>query len=182
MGNDQIRASITKVKEFFGVAASVDGKTVSSVKSEIQLGKSSVKRDLFGHRQRAQLWGSVSDFEESRSNANTVIVGLDTDDEEGLFKCLKGIDRPFLSISADDMNSRNFTKPLGRTMLEPACTILIRTDGLLRAGKERLLRLLKPLQNLFDKFDYDTIRPFSPPYIPAGGWRVLYFHFFCFLV
>ena len=44
----QITNSVRKVMDFFGIAASVDGQTVTEVRSQNQIGKASGKRDVFG--------------------------------------------------------------------------------------------------------------------------------------
>ena len=143
----QITNSVRKVMDFFGIAASVDGQTVTEVRSQNQIGKASGKRDVFGQKSHSQLWRSVNNFEETRYAACAVIVGINDENVETSLKC---IDRPFLLIPSNDLNSKNFTKQLGRIMLESSFIIIIRTGGLERSGSQRLLRFLKNIKDLFD--------------------------------
>ena len=134
IGKDQIFSAVKKVRDFFGIAASVDGKKVETVrKSNNQMGKASGKRDLQGLRSRSNLSSCFIQYEETRHNAHSLIVGLAIEDQN-LDKNLKGIDTPFLIISVEDLNSKNFANQLGRTMLEPSCTIFIKTASLERCG------------------------------------------------
>ena len=143
----KISNAIKEVMDFFGIAKSVDGKVAAKVKSVNVMGKASGKRDMLGHRSHSQLWSSIKKFEDARYKASSVILGCN---EKIAEKCVKGIDRPFLIISADDMNSKNFTKQLGKTMLEPTCSICIETEGLDMKGTKRLGRFLKSIKDLFD--------------------------------
>ena len=140
-------SAVTKVKDFFGIAVSVDGKTVVKLKSDNPMGKASGKRNILGQITHSSLWKNISTFETSRYSAYSVIIGVQSDDSR---QVVKGIDRPFIIISAEDLNCKNFAKQLGRTMLEPACVICIETAGLDKNGSARLLRFLKCIKDLFD--------------------------------
>ena len=145
----QVRSSIKKVKDFFGIAASMDGKvgTAIDIKSENMMGKASGKRNFIGIKSHSAMWTSVIDFETSRSHAHSIIIGISGGSSE---ESVKGIHKPYLIISANDLNSKNFAKQLGRTMLEPACVICIDTIGLNNHGSKRLKLFLKNTIDMFD--------------------------------
>ena len=143
----QVRCSVKNVKEFFGIAASADGKIIANQKSENQMGKASGKRNILGEFSNSNIWKTIIDFETHRENACSVLVGINGGNAKQI---VKGINRPYLIISAQDLNYKNFSKQLGRTMLEPTCVVCIETDGVEVNGSKRLIRLLKSTKDLFD--------------------------------
>ena len=133
--------------DFFGVAKSVDGRRAANTKSLNIMGRASGKRDLTGKRSSSQFWSLVKDFEADRVKLTTLIV---SSEEKNAEICIKGIDRPFLLISAEDMNSKNFSKHLGKTMMEPTYYLCIETVGLDEDGSDRLARFLRYIRDMFD--------------------------------
>ena len=133
--------------DFFGVAKSVDGRSAAKTKSLNVMGRASWKRDLSGKRSSSKFWSLVKDFEAERVKLTTLIVSCE---ERNAESCVKGIDRPFLIISAEDINSKNFSKHLGKTMMEPTYYLCIETVGLDEDGSERLARFMRYIRDMFD--------------------------------
>lgn len=145
--NQNISKAVKDAMDFFGVAKSVDGRSAAKTKSLNVMGRASWKRDLTGKRSSSPFWSLVKDFEAERVKLTALIVSCE---ERNAESCVKGIDRPFLIISAEDINSKNFSKHLGKTMMEPTYYLCIETVGLDEDGSERLARFMRYIRDMFD--------------------------------
>ena len=142
----EINKSISEVMNFFSLAKCVN-RNKADGKSTNVMGKPSIKRGFGGGGVYSKFWSSIREFEGKRLDGSCVIVGCD---EVNISLCVKSVDQPFLLISANDLNSKDYCKQLGKVMLEPEATLCIGTEGLKKEGSIRLANLLKAASVLFD--------------------------------
>ena len=142
---EEISKSVENVSNLFMNAKCLGGKQATG-KSSSQVVKPSRKRTQ-GSGVFSKFWNAIDKYEKDQLGERSIIVSCS---EANVTHVVKSLDQPFLLISTNDLNSKDFKNQLGKILLEYKATICIELEGLSREGSIRLGSLLTSVTSMFD--------------------------------
>ena len=143
---EDIVNSIDNVSKFFFNLKFVGG--------EKAVGKSSLALEQAGKKRLnsdvgvfPKFWKAVEDYELLHSNGQCTVFSCD---ELNTKMCASCLDHPFLVVSANDLNSKDFKTQVGKALLESKASVCVQLEGLKKEGMTRLVTFLKSAVKIFD--------------------------------
>ena len=146
MEEQDIVSSIANVSNFFLNLKCVGGQKAVG-KSASALNQAGKKRFNSEVGVFTKFWKAVEDYELLHSDGHCMVFSCD---ELNTKMCVRSLEHPFLVISADDLNCKDFKNQVGRTLLESKASVCVELEGLKREGMTRLVTFLKSAVKIFD--------------------------------
>ena len=143
---EDIASSIANISKFFYNLECVNGEKAEGKSSSV-MDKPDKKRLNSEIGVYPKFWKSVENYGLLHSEGRCTVLSCD---EVNVRLCLKGLDHPFLVVSSNDFNSKDFKNQMGRILLESKASVCLVLDGLRKEGMSRLTTFLKSAVNLFD--------------------------------
>ena len=135
-----VSESIVKVQEFFFLGKSFGGKMFDKKSTNKVQRKKKDSGD-------SELQEQLVRFSDERCEENALVVSCDQPFANELFKSFS---EDFLKVDSVDLNTRSFSKELGKLFLCDTFTVFLETSNLRKTGIDRLHAIIDMIKSLFD--------------------------------